>query len=324
MELPFKFEGPKLTHLHILQLLLPIFPGMVVVIGFALTHSSVAHHLWDIDLGYKVKVALAIATIYTIGLATSSIISVINSVVMRLIRRPRSGTPWANSYWRRIATEYLGSSLSPDTASFSSAEDLDRLNKFIAGLTNKEVQQLGIAKRREALQVIEKSLAQLAGTITGATAQEAQKPELGVLLSKARKVAAEQTSSLKAQKDVIEEVERQLRDLGIEYEWHSLYHALLFMQFPNLADPYGAFSLLMESLQAAGIAALWLMIQSGLWSPTGLFFVISLVLTTGFVRWLAFLMNGYYRIFASSQLAGMIQDIRQRDKPQERDKGGTP
>jgi hypothetical protein len=319
MELPFKFEGPKLTHLHILELLLPIVPGMVVVRGFALTHSSVAHHLWDIDLGYKVKVALAIATIYIIGLATSSVISVLNSVVMGIIR-PNTANPSSNSYWRRIATEYLGISFSPDTASFASAEDLDRLNKFIAGLTKKEVQLLGIAKRREALQVIEKSLAQLAGTITGATAQEAQKPELGVLLSEARKVATEQTSSLKAQKDMIEEIERQLRGIGIDYEWRSLYHALEFMQFSNLAHPHSAFSLLMESLQAAAIAALWLMIQFGLWSPTGLFFVTSLFIATSFARWLGFQMNGYYRSFGSAQLAGMIQDITQRDKPQERDK----
>jgi hypothetical protein len=248
---------------------------------------------------------------YVTGLATMSVTQTASSVVMRLFRRPQRSSPWENSNWRRIAANYLGSGLSPDTAAFSSPEDLDRVNRFIAGMSSKEVEQLGIAKRRETLQTLEKSLAQIAGTITDATAHP-PKPEIAVLLDDAKKKTAEAASTFKAQTEMLENVERQLRALGVEFEWISLYHALQFIQFSNLVHPYAGFELLMAALQSAGIAALWLMIQFGLWSLTGLLFASALVLATSYAQWLVHRLNEFLTNLDSAQLAGMIQEIRQR------------
>jgi hypothetical protein len=257
-------------------------------------------------------VAFAVAAMYVTGVAIMTVTETASSLVMRLIRRPPSATPWANSYWRRVAAHYVGSGLSPDAASFSSSEDLDRLSKYIVGLAGEEDKQLGIAQMRESNLALQKSLESFTETITAATAHP-QKSEVVALLDDARKKTAELTSKWQAHTEAIENTERQLRSMGIGFEWISLYHALQFMRFPDVTHPYGGFSMLMTSLQAAGVAALWLLVQFRMWNLPGLIFAAALVLATSYSIWQEARLGTWFMDLDSAQLAGMIQEIRQHE-----------
>ena len=68
MELPVKMELPKLSHLHILEILSPLVPGILVITGLALADSPFSQRFWNIGLGYKGKIALAVALSYSVGL----------------------------------------------------------------------------------------------------------------------------------------------------------------------------------------------------------------------------------------------------------------
>jgi hypothetical protein len=108
----------------------------------------------------------------------------------------------------------------------------------------------------------------------------------------------------------IDKIEGDLKTLGTEFEWVSLHHALQFI--PTTAQhPYGAFSLVMETLQAAGLSAAWLMIQyRELWNLPGLIFVTALVAVTSWALWLNFQLNRYFRNYGAFQIAAMLQEIR--------------
>ena len=312
MELPFKFEIPKLSHLHFLQVLAPFVPGIVVVMCLAYGDQPAARQIWDVGLGYKTKVALGLAMTGVIGLAVTSVTQAANNFVMRLIARPRPAAPWANSYWRRVAAAYLGSPLSPGSASFSSSEDLDLLIKFVGGLSNKDVEQLGIGKLRQKFQTLERYLEQAAQKANDSTSE--QRPGAAVSSEAGRKAVAEATIAFQSQKQVIEGAEERLRAVGVEFEWISLYQALQFLQFPNLSNPYGGLSLLTASLQAAGLAVLWFMIQFGWRSLAGSLFIVMVVVSATYALWLDFKMSAFFRNLDSAELAGMIQEIKQRSQ----------
>jgi hypothetical protein len=69
MELPLKVALPRMSHVHVLQVLLPLVPGMVVTVGLSLSCSPLAQRFWSIGLGYKAKLGGAIALTYILGLA---------------------------------------------------------------------------------------------------------------------------------------------------------------------------------------------------------------------------------------------------------------
>jgi hypothetical protein len=257
-----------------------------------------------------------------LGLAVTSVAQTANNFVMRLIARPGPAAPWANSYWRRVAAAYLGSALSPGSASFPTSEDLDLLIKFVAGLSNKDVEQLGIGKLRQKLQTLERYLEQAAQKTNDATPE--QKPGAAASLEAASKKAVSGlATALQGQKQVIDGAEQRLRAAGVEFEWISLYHALQFLQFPNLSNPYGGFSVLMASLQAAGLAVLWFMIQFGWRSPAGSLFIVMVVISATYVLWMDFKMSAFFRSLDSAELAGMIQEIKQRPQSDTATDGAT-
>lgn len=67
------------------------------------------------------------------------------------------------------------------------------------------------------------------------------------------------------------------------------------------------------ALQAAGISAIWLMLQyRELWSVTGACFSAVVVLATSYVLWMDYQLNSFLRDLASSQTGAMIQEMRQR------------
>jgi hypothetical protein len=117
MEAPFKMEVAKLSHLHVLKMLVPFIPGVVVAAGLAASGSTQAHRIWSIEIGYKSKLALVSILVYVLGIAMIAVMESLNSLVMRAIRRPAPGQPWENRYWRRTASKYVGEALSPGPVS---------------------------------------------------------------------------------------------------------------------------------------------------------------------------------------------------------------
>jgi len=61
MEPPLRIELSKFSHFDVIQLVLPFIPGLVVTVGLMLSTSSLAHRFGAIPLGYKTKLAVAIA-----------------------------------------------------------------------------------------------------------------------------------------------------------------------------------------------------------------------------------------------------------------------
>ncbi len=115
MELPFRVELPKLSHLHILELVSPFLPGLVIAAGLMLSTSPVAHRLGSVGLGYKTKVAIGVAATYIAGLAAMVVFQSLNYLILTLIFGVVKSHPWNNTYWRRVAKQYVGAPLSPET-----------------------------------------------------------------------------------------------------------------------------------------------------------------------------------------------------------------
>ncbi len=278
MELPLKVELPRLSHIHVLQLLLPFVPGIVVTVGLALSSSSLAQRFEVIGVGYKTKLAVAVALTYISGLAVLTVTQTVNSIVMRRIGHERPAEPWNNSYWRRVATTYVGSALSPMSASFS-PEDLDRLVKQYAALsTAQNTPGKELTSYREKVLQLDKILSHLRDSVTKVNPVNAE--QVRELLAKVQGLISEAEPALHTAKESLDAVENKLRVIGVESEWHWLYEALQFLP-TTVQHPFGAFTLLMSSLQAVGLCTLWLMIQyRELWNLVGISFAIVLFLAT--------------------------------------------
>jgi len=294
-------ELPKLSHLHALQLLLPLLPGVVVAVGLTLSSSSLSHRFWGIDLGYKTKLAVALSLTYVLGLAVMSVVDQGTAIIIGLIQRHHfapGGAPWENSYWRRVATAYLGRNLSPATASFS-LSDLDRINKYAAGVARTRTLEI-----LQEFQQIDNRLQELGDKIERATQVGAEQAREA--LDGFRRQFTE--LSAKAQQSK-QEITQNLIEQATSLEWSSLYAAL--RRLPAPANPYEAVSLLMSALQGAGIAAIWLIAKyAELRSLTGVFFFGLLTVSASYARWRISELNYFYGQLSSSQIAAMIQEMR--------------
>jgi len=115
-------------------------------------------------------------------------------------------------------------------------------------------------------------------------------------------------------KQVLDNVFDQLGAHGMDREFNSLYYALEFLP-TETQRPLESFALLMASLEAAGVGVILLILQfRELRSMMGVTLAAILILLTTYEQWLCFKMNRFLRGLASSQIAVMIQDIRQQRK----------
>jgi hypothetical protein len=308
MELPLKVELPKLSRIHVLELFVPFVPGTVVTVCLMLGAAPLAQRFLGLAIGYRTKLALAVALTYVIGLAMMTVVQSINSLLMGLLKPPSEALPWNNSYWRRVAVSYVGSNLSPATALFSTAE-LNRFLEYIGAMAAQHFDSVMLAKiadcRKTAL-ILETALS----TAEKSAASGAQiSPEL---LDARSALTLKASATLQAIKPELDKFDTSLRDLGVESERHSLYQALEFIP-SSVQKPYDTFGLLSSSLQTAGVAALCMMIQyPELRTVPGALLSIGLVISTTHALWLSFRIDRHFRDRSSSQIAAMIQKSRQR------------
>jgi hypothetical protein len=309
MESPVRIELPKLSHLHLLELLLPLVPGVVVTTGLTLSSSPIASKFWLIALGYKSKLALALALSYAIGLATITIMQSANDLVMRLVERPAPGEPWGNTYGRRIAATFVGAGLSPKMPSSMSPKEVDDFVKYVSGLSGAKSLKIEFTNHYDSLKKLEESLKKYADTAARIPPDKAQ--QIKEILDKSGTDISRISSTFEEQKQALAKTEEGIRLIVSDVEWLSLYNALELLPSPN--SPYLAFSLLMTSLQSASIGGLWLVIrykelQS---SVAGVFWALVLIATSRGI-WLNFRLNHFYRNLSSPQLAAMLEKITQQ------------
>jgi len=147
-----------MSHVQVLQVLLPFVPGVVVTAGLALSGSSLAQRFWTIGLGYKTKLAVAISLAYILGLAMMTMTQSVNDLVMGKFKPPLAVFPWDNSYWRRVAAAYVGASLLPTPGPLSTQE-LDRFVDQISKMTPDA--QAAVTRFREGAQNLENHFGEL-------------------------------------------------------------------------------------------------------------------------------------------------------------------
>lgn len=116
MELPIKFDVPKLTHVHLLQVLSPLIPGTAVMCGLAYARSAPAVQVWTWSgLGYRSKVAAIFLIGYLIGLGLLTLAELLAYGIEMRVRNNVEGIPWERREWRKLLCRYLGPELQPKT-----------------------------------------------------------------------------------------------------------------------------------------------------------------------------------------------------------------
>jgi hypothetical protein len=315
MEPPLRIELSKFSHFDVIQLVLPFIPGLVVTVGLMLSTSSLAHRFGAIPLGYKTKLAVAIAITYVIGSAMITLAQAVEIIINRIIKRGKTSSPWENTYWRRVVAAYMGPDLIPGTKPFS-IEDLDRIGKYFVQqrvVTSDPTKQLTSYRNR--VRTLEDRLNELS-FIIDAKSKSIQNPaDVNEVQGQKQTILTEAFTLLQHElKPAMDNIEGLLRENLINHEWLSLYLALQFItpQHPN-KNPFTSFSVLWQALQISGVAAIWLMVQyHEFWNLGGMLVSVALVLATTYGIFKTGWWDDVYTYHTAAQLAIMIQELKQR------------
>jgi hypothetical protein len=296
MDFPVKMELPKLSHVHIIEMLAPMVPGIVTGTGFALTRTPLFVKFWSLGLGYKSKLTLAIGLMYVLGMAIMALIQYCNLLLKKCFKQPAQKTPWDNSYWRRVAVTYLGRDLSPAAAGSSLEELLRVAESFNPDATPIRPQLASLQAQIEQLESLLKPLKVAESAIA--------KLPVGV-----EKVRAEVTELLTASNKAFGEAKSKLETIADIVEWTALSNALDMMNFA--ASPYTAFGLMMSALQAGGVCALYFLLRfKELRSIEAIIFASLVVACASYGVRLTTIMETYYRNSNAFQTSAMIAEIK--------------
>ena len=138
----------------------------------------------------------------------------------------------------------------------------------------------------------------------------------GERLEELTSVSNKASKTLQEMKLKCAESENAFLTIGVQLEWMSLCQALDFLP-TNTQDPLSSFKLLMKALQCTGVVGIWLMLKySELWSLAGMLVCVALVLSTTYAVRLAGQLRHFHGLLNSSQIAAMIQELRQRPGPE--------
>ena len=302
MESPIRFQVQEFTRLHLLELLVPLVPGLILTTGLTLVNGPIAGRFWAMPLGYKSRLGLALALAYVLGLAVMAVTQFLNSVSMKLLWRPGTALPWVNPYWRQVATDYLGLDLVPK-AELETAKELDLFVQYVINLgQQKSLKMRSWADLDKGLKRLQQAFEQYRAVET-LTSQQAEKNE-----SAAADAAVKASSLLESGKRQLAEAAIGIRPIAEDNGWLTLHHALALLEAPK--SPYSAFSLLTASMQAAGAVAIAILVLSKQINSLVLAFWILVVCSTTYGLWLDFKMNTFFRSLNSGQVAVMISELR--------------
>lgn len=307
MELPLRVEVSKFSHIHIIQVLLPFVPGSVLSVGLTLGNSWMTTQFSAVQLGYRTKLFLAVALTYVLGLTFVTATKGCTDVVMGLIRRPSKAIPWQNTYWRRVASAYVGKDLLPTSPQLSPQEMTAAL-EYMVTMARGEADLKPLTSSLDAADRLQKQVSKLDESIDRARKVNPEKAKevvdpLAGQVEQARQAVGKI-------KEVVADAQVKVGGLVAGVEWRSLHHALEFIP-SDIDNPYASFVLLMEAMQSAGMGGIWVILRyPQLRTFTGATFAAVLILFTTYVLWLAFKMNGSLRDMNSSQIAAMLAELR--------------
>jgi hypothetical protein len=109
--LPLKFDISHLSLGSVVDLLIPLLPGGLIVIGWTYSHPAFLNSIHD---GMVLKVAALVLMAYCVGLGLTLLSSfVLVALAIRGTRIPASDEVWKEMEWRKLAHEFLGEKLSP-------------------------------------------------------------------------------------------------------------------------------------------------------------------------------------------------------------------
>jgi hypothetical protein len=109
--LPLKFDISHLSLGSVVDLLTPVLPGGLIVVGWVYSHPAFRSGILR-DLITKASVLLFIA--YCLGLALTLLSSfILVALAVRGTGIPASDEVWKEMEWRKLAHEFLGEKLSP-------------------------------------------------------------------------------------------------------------------------------------------------------------------------------------------------------------------
>jgi hypothetical protein len=110
---PFQpIDLSKLSYATILDIVAPMFPGGTIALGWLYSHEAVWSNLREEK---TLKIIVAVFVTYIVGFLMVYVTAFeLGGVALAvLIRKPVIHEPWRNSEWRRLASKFLGTELSP-------------------------------------------------------------------------------------------------------------------------------------------------------------------------------------------------------------------
>ena len=296
---PLRVDLAKLSHVHVLGLLLPFVPGIVMTAGLTLGHSSMVRQFEAIPLGYNTKLAVAVGLTYVIGMALMTVTQACTDSAMMLFKPPSGAGPWNNTYLRRVAASYLGSTLLPD-AKPASSDDMEMVAKYMLAVTGKPSQFPSLTALRKTVERSEEILKKANDDLANGG-----QLDMDALTITRIKSATEQ-------RRVLDEIEKGLRTVVADVEWVSLYGALQFL-VADVQHPFESVQLLTASLEAAAVGSIGLMIQvHELSNPVAMSFAIVLFMAAIRAQWLLFQVNSHSSNYGLRVTAAMIKQLQQR------------
>jgi hypothetical protein len=119
---PFRFDVSRLSYPEVVRVLLPFFPGAVLVCGVTLAKfGPMSRLLASSVLGYHFKLFVVVSLTYVAGLVVVNLSDLFHSLLALAIGfRTRSRLGWAsfeqlsrNVLWRKAAKKFLGDDFAP-------------------------------------------------------------------------------------------------------------------------------------------------------------------------------------------------------------------
>lgn len=315
MDLPVKLDLPKLSHFHVLAVLLPFIPGLVAMAGLILGDSSLYHRFSVLDIGYAAKVAIATAFAYVFGLAATFVVGAISSFVFdKLAPTPNPGMS-DSVYWRRVASQYVGPKLSPAHWTWSN-EDFDNAAAYFDSFAPQP------KAFKETWEKYKKLLKQYDDAVKNAALGAGNTDSATALGANGLAPHAPANAHVTDLGRTLESVRTDMRAVSSKIEWLSLQHALQLIP-TTVQQPNNAFTQVAETLQAAGFVAVCMMVRyPALFDLGGLLFILALLAATTWAAWLLRKLNSFFRNSGAYQIAVMLHEMR-RSSPDDGQRSGA-
>jgi hypothetical protein len=122
MDIPFKFDLSNISGTAVAQILFPLVPGTVLVLGGAAIRPEIASAWFALPyIGYYTKLAVIVFSAYAVGLFLAmTVIGVIGgaagfiaSLLGNYLRQKWHGDPWNHKLWREVARQFIGEEFTP-------------------------------------------------------------------------------------------------------------------------------------------------------------------------------------------------------------------